>query len=89
MTCTRNLIGKISSPLMTADGMLYGYRETGKGLQFVRLNDLYIDGEFSHCGMDSFSLLETEERWKITGIVSSMEAENCAPSPLGPLEKMR
>ena len=49
--------------------------------------DLYIDGEFSHCGIDSFSLLKTEEGWKITGIVFSMEAENCAPSPLGPLNK--
>jgi len=47
--------------------------------------DLYIDGDFSHCGIDSFSLLKTNEGWKITGIVFSMEAENCAPSPLGPL----
>lgn len=49
--------------------------------------DLYIDGKFSHCGIDSFSLLKMEEGWKITGIVFSMEAENCAPSPLGPLQK--
>jgi putative lumazine-binding protein len=51
--------------------------------------DLYVDGEFSHCGIDSFSLLKTEEGWKISGIVFSMEAENCAPSPLGPLQQPR
>jgi hypothetical protein len=112
-----------SSTLMTADGILYGYRETEAGLQIVRPThasyleglagrenelierfwdpkvllhdrmavvwtpyDLYVDGEFSHCGIDSFSLLKMDEGWKITGIVFSMEAENCAPSPLGPLQ---
>ena len=49
--------------------------------------DLYVDGEFSHCGIDSFSLLRMEEGWKITGIVFSMEPDNCAASPLGPLQK--
>ena len=34
--------------------------------------DLYVDGTFSHCGIDSFSFLKTEEVWKITGIVFSM-----------------
>lgn len=49
--------------------------------------DLFIDGEFSHCGIDNFSLLKTEEGWKITGIVFSMEADNCVASPLGPLQR--
>jgi len=49
--------------------------------------DLFIDGEFSHCGIDSFSLLKTEAGWKITGIVFSMEPDDCAASPLGPLEQ--
>lgn len=48
--------------------------------------DLYVDGAFSHCGVDSFSFLKTDDGWKITGIVYSMEAENCAESPLGPLQ---
>ena len=47
--------------------------------------DLYVDGEFSHCGIDNFNFLKTEEGWKITGIVFSMELENCAESPLCPL----
>jgi len=48
--------------------------------------DLYVDGTFSHCGIDSFSFLKTDEGWKITGIVFSMEPDNCPESPLGPLQ---
>jgi hypothetical protein len=48
--------------------------------------DFYVDGEFSHCGIDNFNFLKTDEGWKITGIVFSMEPDNCAESPLGPLK---
>ena len=48
--------------------------------------DLFVDGEFSHCGIDSFSFLKMDDGWKITGIVFSMESEDCAESPLGPLQ---
>ena len=48
--------------------------------------DLYVDGAFSHCGIDNFNFLKTDEGWKITGIVFSMEPDDCAESPLGPLQ---
>lgn len=48
--------------------------------------DLYSDGVFSHCGINSFSMLKTDDGWKITGVVFSMEPDGCAPSPLGPLD---
>ncbi len=48
--------------------------------------DFYVDGEFSHCGIDNFNFLNTDQGWKITGIVFSMESDNCAESPLGPLQ---
>jgi len=48
--------------------------------------DLYVDGNFSHCGIDSFSFLKTDAGWKIAGIVFSMETDDCAESPLGPLQ---
>jgi len=51
--------------------------------------DLYVDGTFSHCGIDSFSFLKTDQGWKITGIVFSMETEDCGESPLGPLQDAR
>jgi len=49
--------------------------------------DLFVDGKFSHCGIDNFNFLKTDDGWKITGIVFSMEPDNCPESPLGPLQK--
>jgi hypothetical protein len=46
--------------------------------------DFYSDGVFSHCGMNSFSLLKTGDGWKITGVVFSVQTEECGESPLGP-----
>lgn len=51
--------------------------------------DLFVDGTFSHCGIDSFSFLKTREGWKITGIVFSMETDGCGESPLGPLQDLQ
>ena len=110
--------------MLTADGVLYGYRETPDGLDIIRPThqsfvdgigereskpierfwdpqvllhdrmavvwapyDFYDDGEFSHCGIDNFNLLKTDRGWKITGIVFSMETDDCAASPLGPLRE--
>lgn len=37
----------------------------------------YIDGEFSHCGMDSFSLIKDGEKWKIVSIIYTVEKRTC------------
>jgi putative lumazine-binding protein len=48
--------------------------------------DFWIDGKFSHCGIDIFDLVKAPEGgWKITGGGFTMEAK-CEPSPLGPLK---
>jgi hypothetical protein len=47
--------------------------------------DFWIDGKFSHCGIDSFDLVKTPAGWKITGGIYTVEREGCAPSPLGPI----
>lgn len=47
--------------------------------------DFWIDGKLSHCGVDNFDLIKTEEGWKIAGGVYTVE-QKCAPSPLGPLK---
>jgi hypothetical protein len=49
--------------------------------------DLHRDGVFSHCGINNFSMLNTDSGWVITGVVFSIEVENCAPSPLGPFRE--
>ena len=46
--------------------------------------DLWLNGEFSHCGIDSFELAKTGEGWKFTSGLYTIERTGCAPSPLGP-----
>lgn len=46
--------------------------------------DFYIDGDFSHCGVDAFQLLRTEAGWIITGGTYTVERTGCGESPLGP-----
>lgn len=47
--------------------------------------DFWIDGKFSHCGIDAFDLIKTEDGWKLAGGVYTLESK-CDPSPLGPLK---
>jgi hypothetical protein len=35
------------------------------------------DGKFSHCGVDSASLLKTAEGWKIASLTYTMETSGC------------
>jgi len=46
--------------------------------------DFYRDGEFSHCGIDAFNMLKTDEGWKLANAAYTVEPTGCAPSPLGP-----
>jgi len=48
--------------------------------------DFWVDGKYSHCGVDVFDLIKTDEGWKIAGGAFTMEAQ-CEPSPLGPLKQ--
>ena len=48
--------------------------------------DFWIDGKFSHCGIDAFDLVKTDKGWKIAGGSYTLE-EKCDPSPLGPLKQ--
>jgi hypothetical protein len=46
--------------------------------------DFHSNGTFSHCGIDAFSLVRTEDGWKIASAIWTVERSGCAPSPLGP-----
>lgn len=48
--------------------------------------DFWIDGKFSHCGIDAFELVKTAGGWKIAGGIFTVEPK-CDPSPLGPLKQ--
>ncbi|HLU24539.1 MAG TPA: nuclear transport factor 2 family protein [Longimicrobiales bacterium] len=46
--------------------------------------DFWRGGEFSHCGVDLFTLVKTAEGWRIATITYTARREGCEPSPLGP-----
>jgi hypothetical protein len=47
--------------------------------------DLYIDGQWSHCGVDVFTLIRTEGRWRISTMSWSAEQPPaCEKHPDGP-----
>lgn len=47
--------------------------------------DLYIDGAWSHCGVDAFTLYEVGGRWRIATMAWSVEQPPaCAKHPNGP-----
>ena len=47
--------------------------------------DFWIDGKFSHCGVDAFDLIKTEDGWKIAGGVYTLESQMRA-EPARPAE---
>jgi hypothetical protein len=49
--------------------------------------DFHLNGNFSHCGIDSFSLIKTSAGWKITSVSDTRQKSGCTPSPLGPPAK--
>ena len=49
--------------------------------------DFHRNGQFSHCGIDSFTLLKTSSGWKIAAVADTHETTTCTPSPLGPPAK--
>src|SRR5262245_9798375 len=47
--------------------------------------DLYLDGQGSHCGVDVFTLIRTDERWRIATMSWSAEQPPaCEKHPDGP-----
>jgi len=46
--------------------------------------DFHLDGKFTHCGIDAFTLVRVNGDWKIAGTSYTVEPTGCKPSPLGP-----
>ena len=47
--------------------------------------DFYSNGEWSHCGVDIFTLARTNEGWRITTLMfNSQQPPECEPHPDGP-----
>ena len=45
--------------------------------------DFHLDGAFSHCGVDTFTLVKSQGQWRISHIAYTTQRSGCAPSPLG------
>ncbi|MBK8227413.1 MAG: nuclear transport factor 2 family protein [Flavobacteriales bacterium] len=50
------------------------------------LYDFHIDGRFSHCGIDSFTLALGPGGWRIASVAYTRRTEGCPACPLGPLK---
>jgi len=47
--------------------------------------DLYIDGEWSHCGVDVFTLVKPDTEWRIMSMAwSRLQPPECREHPDGP-----
>lgn len=101
MSSTRNVNGKIVNSARTVEELIAGLSSSGarnlerywnptvlirEGIAaFWAPYDFYINGDFSHCGIDSFQLFKTDGEWLIGSSSFNREQEGCPPSPLGPI----
>jgi hypothetical protein len=45
--------------------------------------DFHVDGRWSHCGIDTATLVRAGQGWRIAALVYTVQRRGCAPSPLG------
>lgn len=45
--------------------------------------EFWIDGEFSHCGVDSADLVKVDGEWKVANFMWTVEKEDCPTAPAG------
>ena len=47
--------------------------------------DIYVDGEWSHCGVDIFNMIQTNDGWRIAALQYNVQQPpECSPHPDGP-----
>jgi hypothetical protein len=46
--------------------------------------DFHLNGKFTHCGIDTFTLVKTNGEWRIAALVFTRETSGCPASPMGP-----
>ena len=71
------------------DGHEYIERWTGEPTILIRGSiaviwgeyEFWIDGEFSHCGVDSADLVKISGEWKVANFMWTVEKENCPTAP--------
>lgn len=56
-----------------------GFQSDGRIAQVWTPYHFYLEGKFSHCGINAFTLLHTPEGWKIQYILDTRYREGCTP----------
>jgi hypothetical protein len=47
--------------------------------------DLYVGNQWSHCGVDTFTLMKREGRWRVAALIYTIEQPPaCRKHPAGP-----
>ena len=47
--------------------------------------DLYVGGKWSHCGVDTFTLMKSDGRWRVAALIYTIEQPPaCRRHPAGP-----
>jgi hypothetical protein len=39
--------------------------------------DFHVDGKWSHCGTDTFTLVQTPDGWKVSALAYTVQRKNC------------
>ena len=48
----------------------------------------YLDGAFSHCGVNVFEFINTEQGWQISNITDTRRKDNCGDAPEAHIESL-
>lgn len=70
------LVERMWDPVVSIDGPIATFRAR---------YDFYRDGDYSHCGVDLFTLVKVEAGWQISGGTFTREVRQCEDNPLPPL----
>ncbi len=79
-TYTKFLTGIASIPETTRfEEVLHDFEISvhGKMANVSTPYSFYLNGEFSHCGVNSFQLMQVEEEWKIIYLVDTRQKTGC------------
>jgi hypothetical protein len=72
---TSRFLGRIWSPRVSIEGPI---------AVLIAPYDVWLDGQFSYCGVDHYVLTRSGERWLVSQLLFTRHAKGCEPSPLGP-----
>jgi hypothetical protein len=81
----RLYVGRSGPPTFTERGFGATARVQDRVAQVWMPYDLYIGAKWSHCGVDSFTLMKSEGRWRVAALVYTIEQPPaCRKHPDGP-----